>query len=488
MKFSRLKLLSIFVIVHLTPSCTPKDNEHFILQAHLEYHVIGANIPYDILSLSVTHEDSDSVHIRIDWGDGTNSEIRAYTGNEYKLPHTWSNAGLYNIRIEAKDINHGQLEHITLPLSVISVWQKAYGGPNNEAAYSFIQTADGGFIIAGYTDSYGNGVYDFCIMKLTASGNLLWIKAFGGSNYELARSITPTSDGGFAVVGSTSSFGNGSQDVYVLRFDANGDTLWSKTFGGSDKEWGNCIISTPDGGFLIAGTTCSFGHNGTSDAYIIKIDASGDTLWTKTFGSTNFEGFYCVTPTQEGGFVAAGYCYQNGQTDIYALKLNENGDSLWSNTFDGDNNEYGRTVVQVSDGGIVIAGEKNYIDQDISDIFILKLDANGNSLWAKTFDGGMNEFASSIVQSADGSLLLAGGTNSTGSGGYDAYVLKLDSKGDSLWSKTFGGNSDDAAYSIIKTTDGGFAIAGSTKSFGSVEGDCYIVKFDPQGNAPSLEK
>lgn len=488
MKLSHLRVPVIFVIMHLIQSCTPKDNEHFILQAHIEYPVIGANIPYEILTLSISHEDSDSVHIKIDWGDGSNSEIWAYTGSVYKLPHTWSNAGTYNIRIEAKDVHHSQLERITVSLHVISVWQKAYGGPNNEAASSLIQTSDGGFIVAGYTDSYGNGESDFCIMRLSASGNLLWIKTFGGGSSELTNSITITSDDGFVVVGNTNSFGNGLQDVYVIRFDAHGDTLWSKTFGGSDNEWGHCIITTSDGGFLIAGATRSFGHSRTTDAYILKINASGDTLWTRTFGSTNFERFYCITQTQEGDFVAAGSCYQNGQSDIYVVKINENGDSLWSKTFDGGNDEYGRAVVQASDGGIVIAGEKYYIDQDVSDIFIIKLNANGDFLWAKTFDEGGDEGACSIVQAADGSFLLAGGANSTGNGGYDAYILKLDSNGDSLWSKTFGGNSDDAAYSIIKTADGGFAIAGSTKSFGSGGKDYYIVKFDPQGNASSMEK
>jgi len=313
-----------------------------------------------------------------------------------------------------------------------SYFCKAIGGPASEWGASLIQTSDGGYATASKTESFGTGGVDVYVVKLDAKGNLQWTKTIGGPGDEIGFSLIQTSDGGYAIAGSTGSFGAGWYDVYVVKLDAKGNLQWTKTIGGLDDEIGHSLIQTSDGGYAIAGKTYSFGA-GWADVYVVKLDANGNLQWTKTIGGKDFEAGYSLIQTSDGGYAIAGY------TDSFG------------------------------------AGRE--------DVYVVKLDAKGNLQWTKTIGGSKRDWGESLIQTSDGGYAIAGTTTSFGAGGRDVYVIKLDAKGNLQWTKTIGGRSVEKGSSLVQTSDGGYVIAGETESFGARNGDVYVVKLDRNGDA-----
>ena len=260
---------------------------------------------------------------------------------------------------------------------------RTYGGTKNDGAQSVAPTSDGGFAVAGYTGSFGVGA-DFWILKADAKGNVgpafpgTWQKLYRGGGNEFANSIVQTSDGGFAVAGWTDSFGAGNGDYYVLRLDASGNILWKKTFGGASYEEARSIVQTSDGGFALAGFTYSFGAGGW-DYWVLKLDASGAVQWQKTFGAASDDFAYSIAPASDGGFAVAGYSYSfgAGDPDFWILKLNSLGGVAWQKTFGGTGFDVARSIAQTSDGGFAVAGQTSSFGAGDADIWVLKLDPVG---------------------------------------------------------------------------------------------------------------
>ncbi|MDP7000223.1 MAG: hypothetical protein QF569_29625, partial [Candidatus Poribacteria bacterium] len=179
-----------------------------------------------------------------------------------------------------------------------------------------------------------------------------FLQTYGGSENDYGYSVQQTSDDGYIITGETYSYGNGEADVWLIRTDANGDTLWTQTYGGSESDIGNSVQQTSDGGYIIAGETYSYG-NGAADVWLIKTDADGDTLWTQTFGGTEFDIAHSVQQTSDDGYIITGetYSYGNGEADVWLIKTDANGDTLWTQTFGGSESDIGNSVQQTSDGG-----------------------------------------------------------------------------------------------------------------------------------------
>jgi hypothetical protein len=373
----------------------------------------------------------------------------------------------------------------TIPATGLSPsFCKAIGGKNNDWGSSLIQISDGGYAITGFTFSFGAGETDVYVVKLDANGNLQWTKTIGGPDFDVGTSLIQTSDGGYAIAGYTFSFGAGEDDVYVVKLDANGNLQWTKTIGGKDADGGSSLIQTSDGGYAIAGYTFSFGAGG-EDVYVVKLDANGKLQWTKTIGGPGDEIGFSLIQTSDGGYAIAGgtYSFGAGEADVYVVKLDANGNLQWTKTIGGKNDDAGLSLIQTSDGSYAIAGSTLSFGAGQLDVYVVKLDASGNLQWTKTIGGKDWDAGLSLIQTSDGGYAIAGATKSFGTGGEDVYVVKLDAHGNLQWTKTIGGENDERGSSLIQTSDSGYAIAGYTISFGAGGRNVYVVKLDRNGDA-----
>jgi hypothetical protein len=370
------------------------------------------------------------------------------------------------------------------PLSLFAdtvVFEKTFGGSGNDFAYSIQQTTDGGYVLAGQTDSFGNGSSskpDMWIMKIDQMGDKEWERTFGElDNGDGALCVRQTADEGFIVVGTTSSYGKGYPSIWIIKLDSNGDSLWTKIYEGAIVSSAYSVRQTIDGGFIVSGK---------GEENILKLDENGNKEWGRHYGWI----YYSVEQTADGGYIAAGDSIDrqlewNYIPSISMIKLDGNGNKEWSNPL--GNGFLGKinTVQQTAEGGYVIAGDS--IDFRSSFEYshyamIVKLDENGNREWK--YFGDEHSSAQSIQQTADGGYAIAG--NATDDGyGLDFIIFKLDENGNEEWMKMYGSSGGwEYASSIQQTSDGGYIVAGQTDSYGAGLYDMWILKLDAEGNGP----
>jgi len=356
-------------------------------------------------------------------------------------------------------------------------WEKTFGGNNEEDSKSVQQTSDGGYIVCGRTESFGNGDDDIYLIKTDSQGNSLWTKTYGGNSDDIGSCVQQTNDGGYIICGITLSSGN-DMDIYLIKTDGNGIELWNNTFGGTSWEEGNSVQQTTDGGYIITGKK-------GGDVYLIKTDGNGDSLWTNTYNNipNSFSEGNFIQQTTVGDLVICGVVETFSPIDrryVYLIKTDGNGIQQWYQTYSNPvYNNTGMEFKETSDGGYIITGETD------TDVYLIKTDGNGDSLWTKTFGGSDEEKGNSIQQTTDGGYIICGETESFGNGDEDVYLIKTDGNGDSLWTRTFGGSGEENGNSVQQTTDGGYIISGRTYSFGSGDGDVYLIKTDGNGNITS---
>ncbi len=361
-------------------------------------------------------------------------------------------------------------------------WTKTYGGTYDDYGYSVQQDSDSGYVITGYTTSFGAGYADVYLVKTDASGDTLWTRTFGGTQGDDGYSVKQTSDGGYIIAGLTYSFGAGGSDVYLIKTNASGDTLWTRTYGGTGIDASYCVQQTSDGGYIVAGQTNSFGAD-SQNVYLIKTNAAGDTLWTRTYGGNGNDWAYSVQQTSDSGYIIAGTTSSFGahREKVYLIKANASGDTLWTRTYGGTNNDYGYSVQQTSDGGYIVAGQTYSFGAGGLDVYLIKTNAHGDTLWTRTYGGTGDDHGFSVQQTSDGGYIIVGFTTSFGAGGEDVYLIGTNASGDTLWTRTFGGTQDEEARSVRQTLDGGYVIAAYTGSFGAGGKDVYVIKTDASG-------
>jgi len=301
---------------------------------------------------------------------------------------------------------------------------KTFGGGNMEYPHSIQQTSDGGYVVAGRTSSFGAGSSDVLVIKLSYSGNLEWARTFGGGNDDGAYSIQQTSDGGYIVAGYTKSFGSGLNDFLVEKVFSDGTFQWAKTFGGGNHDIACYIQQTLDGGYIVAGYTSSFG--GDRDFLIVKLSFEGALEWTKIFGGEGREGAFSIQQTSDGGYVVAGRTssFGAGNTDFLVIKLSTEGVIEWVKTFGGWHDEIPFFIQQTIDGGYVVSGVTGSFSGAYYNFLVIKLSSEGIIEWSKTFGGVGNDAAFSIQQTSDGGYIIAGYTGSFGAGGDDFLIIK----------------------------------------------------------------
>jgi len=306
-------------------------------------------------------------------------------------------------------------------------WTNTYGWTASDVAFSLQQTTDGGYILAGWTNSWGAGWADFYLVKTDAAGNELWTQTHGGTATDQAWSVQQTTDGGYIIAGSTESFGAGFTDFYLVKTNVIGDTLWTRTYGGTSSEIAYSVQQTTDGGYITAGYTGSFGA-GSFDFYVVKTNAGGGTMWTQTYGGTSGEIAYSVQQTSDGGYIIAGSTdsFGAGFSDYYLVKTDASGNTLWTRTYGGTDSDLAQSVQQTADGGYIIAGETYSFGAGGVDYYLVKTDALGDTLWTHTYGGYSADFVRSVQQTTNGDYIVAGYTNSFGAGSYDFYLVKVE--------------------------------------------------------------
>jgi predicted secreted protein len=356
-------------------------------------------------------------------------------------------------------------------------WNSTFGGSSYDYGSSVQQTIDGGYIITGYTHSYGAGSDDVWLIKTAANGTKDWSRTFGDSANDQGSSVQQTTDGGYIITGYTHSYGAGAADVWLIKTAANGTKDWSRTFGGPVEDRGHSVQQTTDGGYIIVGSTASFGAGGC-DVWLLKTTANGTVDWNSTFGGPSQDYGYAVQQTADYGYIVAGSTnsFGAGSGDVWLLKVAANGTAEWNNTFGGLSDDVGHSVQQTADGGYVIAGSTNSFGAGSGDVWLLKVAANGTEDWNNTFGGFSDDIGYSVQQTADGGHIIAGSTHSFGAGSGDVWLLKTAANGSERWNSTFGGFSDDGGHSVQQTTDGGYVIAGSTHSVGGGSGEVWLIK------------
>ncbi|MEO0162716.1 MAG: T9SS type A sorting domain-containing protein [candidate division WOR-3 bacterium] len=356
-------------------------------------------------------------------------------------------------------------------------WQKTYGGAGGEKGFCVDQTFDGGYIIVGVTTSFGNAGQVYLI-KTDSLGDTLWTKVYGDVGYEWGYFVEQTADGGYIIAGATNSFGNGYQ-IYLIKTDSLGDTLWTKTYGDTTNEYGRSVQQTMDGGFIVVGS--GYGGEVYDPVYLIKTDSIGNILWSKIYQSG--EGFY-VRQTTDGGYVIAAHSLN---MQAYLIKTNSSGDTLWTKTYGSTTSawEYIYAAHQTTDYGFICVGYASNFYPEYTQIYLVKTDSLGDTLWTRLYgDVGNSAIEGfSVQQTYDGGYIVAGITSAIGF--VDIYLVKVDSVGDSVWSKTYGGADIDWGHYVQQTSDSGFIIVGHTLSFGNNR-QIYLIKTDKDGNVAGI--
>ncbi len=356
------------------------------------------------------------------------------------------------------------------------LWSKHFGGPYNEKGASCRTTYDSSIVLLGSTYSYGAGDWDIYLIKLTSTGDTVWTRTFGGDSTEYGYDMQVTPDRGFIVTGCTRSTGAGKKDVYLLKLDSLGQLQWSRTFGGAGDDEGLSVRQTFDGGYIVCGTTNSSGH-GYTDVYLLKVNASGSLTWSKTYGGAGGDTGSAVRQTADSGFVLVGTTgsFGTGYSSVYAVRTDKNGDSLWATTYGGARADLGYTVENTSDGGFIFGGATVPTGAGYYDAYLVKTDPTGSVEWENNYGGDKEDMAYSILETASGDFIIAGKTDSYNT--YSkAYLIRVNPIGDPLWTRYYGGDKSDFGQSVIEDPSHDYYMLGYSFSYSTGGSDMYLLK------------
>ncbi len=388
------------------------------------------------------------------------------------------------------------LLNFTSFLTLNAQWAKTYGTSEDEQAYFIKQTIDGGYLVAGTTgdNKFIDGQHvlpgqEVWIIKLSSDGNIEWQKIYGDYVTDVVHFIQQTNDGGYIIGGIIGARGALSQ-FSIIKLFPNGDIEWQKNYGEDDVDSTTSrpysLQQTIDGGYIVAGHVY-YSSTPTGDILILKLSFDGTVEWSKIYRGSIIAPTYSILQTDEGGYIVAGETnsFGAGGNDIWILKLTSDGTIEWQKTYGGSDDESANSIQKTKDGGYIVVGSSASFEAGIYDFWILKLSSFGDIEWNKIYGGNKNDQANSIQQTFDGGYVVAGETKSFGAGPSDFWILKLNTLGIIEWQKTYGGSQNEEASSVQQTIDGGYIVAGSTNSYGEGSRDFFILKLFPNGDINS---
>lgn len=409
--------------------------------------------------------------------NGSYNEIGSTRENYYEdLTAELGTTYYYKVKARSSENIYSEYSLADSGFSIL-VWVKTYSGNYTQDVSSITEKSDNGFIFAGWASNEGE-YSDFWIVNLDKSGNIIWQKKIGGSNVEHAPTIIKTSNDDFIFGGYSSSFVGGN--ILLAKMRSNADIVWQKVYGfhGGCNDNGQDLIEVDNKNYIMTGYTDSFGAGGY-DIWVLKLDDNGNILWQKTYGGISNDYPRSIFKTLDGGFIIT--CetesFGAGLSDVWVIKFDKDGNIVWQKTYGGSNSDSGASIIGTTDNGYIVTGQTNSYGAGNGDILILKLDNMGNILWQKAYGGVNWEHPVSIIETLNNNYIIVGFTFSFGTGDQDVWVLKLDSEGNIIWQKTYGTPSADMARSMIKTTDNGIIIVGYSNGTNGV----WVLKLGQNG-------
>ena len=357
-------------------------------------------------------------------------------------------------------------------------WTKSVGGEGFQQANAIVAAPGGGYIIAGFV-GLGNSS-DAYLVKISTDGDIIWEQTIGGSGFDSVSSIVATSDGGYLLAGSTNSFGYGGLDSYLLKVDASGNKVWEKAYGGSDDDY--AVFACPIGdGYLVAGNAVGIEVSSTN-VVLVRTDATGALRERNVRGDRSGAEAYAGAATADGGAIIAGIDPSSGHAfaDVYLIRLDNTVSIRWENTYGGTSSIRPRSIAPAGED-YIIAGDIRSSAVGESDAYLAKVSGSGTVIWEQTFVSNHDDELHCAVQASDGGFVLAGWTQAVIIRGSDAYLVKASATGVIEWERTFGGESFDEAFGVTTTAEGGYILVGRTASFGTDGGDFYLIKTDAMG-------
>lgn len=379
---------------------------------------------------------------------------------------------------------------------------------------SIVRASDSGYVVAGRIYSNSSSSVDVLLAKYSNTGDVLWAKTWGGSGYDFATDVILTNDNAYVLTGTSTSFGN-KNESFIAKFTSDGEFTWDTIWGGAENDEASGIVQSADGGYVISGTTNSFGSLYSTDAFIVKFGSNGDKIWDKSWDGGGPDSAADITVANDGGYVIAGYSQTYG-SNAFLAKFDVNGNLGWDKTWNGgdwdganaiistknhdgyvivgDSNVCGEgsvlgsvqhprrialSNVQISDAGYALTTDYSDCRNVNTDMFIAKFNNSGVQAWGRTLGGPTSEFASDVAQLSDDSFVISGITNGFDSVGseYDILQSKISISGDLIWSSIWGGPTEDRVNGIVQSDDGGFVITGESTSYGSL----LLTKFTTAG-------
>jgi len=308
-----------------------------------------------------------------------------------------------------------------------------------------------------------------------------WDHTFGGAKDEEAKAIIATADGGLAFCGWTASSDSGKNDAWIVRLNKEGQRLWEKTYGDSAADEATALAELKSGGFIVSGAKTI---NGKADAWLLRLDDRGELLWEKNYGGKEFDKAESFVVTVDGDFVVCGGTRSQGAglLDAWIFRVDSTGNLLWEKTFGGEKFDRINSIITMPEGGFAVCGQTSSSGAGSVDFWLMRLDSQGQVLWEKTFGGAKPDWGEKVIRTTDGGFAFCGETQSQGAGEWDVWVLRLNNTGEILWDKIFGGAKNDWANAIVQTSDGGFLLCGITASKGLDEDEAWVLRLDAEGN------
>ncbi|MGK5092187.1 hypothetical protein WDW89_09290 [Deltaproteobacteria bacterium TL4] len=359
-------------------------------------------------------------------------------------------------------------------------WELVWGGTDYDEGHS-VYLLDQGYLILSTTTSRGQGKSDVSLLKIGKSGTQEWETLIGGIGWETAAGLQITQTG-FMVFGTTNSQGTGSDDAWVVNLNPQGKVLWEKTYGGKGTDRVLSMTPTADKGYILAGSTLSQNAK-KEEAWIVRLDQDGNLLWEKSYGGNGEDIAYSIIQSRDHNFVFVGTTESNsqGRSDAWMVKLDSQGHLLWEKFFGGAARERAEHLIETHDGQIVFTGYTGSSGQGTNDLWVVKVDADGNKLWDPTFGGTERDEGHFILETHTQELLVLGHTYSKGNGKNDVWVIKLDALGNMIWETTLGGDSWDNAFQMQETPDGRIVVAGVTSSKSEGKSGVWVFQLNAKG-------